>query len=247
MNDSVSGGSLAGPGSDPGRGGVSDQRPERGTGGGSNGAAGDDQIPGSENARPLLAAVAVVVALALTSLVVVLGLRDDDGNTRGATVPTTRPPTASSDAASAAQSASVSSSSPREPIDEHDDSNPYESPTPSYTGPTFSGTDGMSVPDGWQETAEGFGRALVNTQGGQDAWFKRLEPFLSPEKAAQYRKVPVDSITPDELISAKGSVINRVTVDATLTYASGLIVDVALAHNGEKWQVVAVVDQPQDE
>lgn len=120
-------------------------------------------------------------------------------------------------------------------------------PTGSPTAPSsaFAGDDrnGGSAPPGAREAAEGFGRALTNVQGGQKAWFNRLSAFLSVQEAALYKNVPAENAPAGNLIRVDLNQLADVVAEARLAYDTGLVVEIRLAYNAVKWEVVSVVDR----
>jgi hypothetical protein len=115
--------------------------------------------------------------------------------------------------------------------------------TPSPTKYTGDDRNGGSPVPGAREVAEGFGRALTNVQGGQQAWYKRLAAFLSPHQAAQYKNVPTENAPTGNLLRADLNQLADVVAEARLTYDTGLVIDIRLAFNAVKWEVVSVVDR----
>lgn len=124
---------------------------------------------------------------------------------------------------------------------------PIVSDTPTEaSAPAETGTDAEESPvlPGWRETAEGFGRAFTDTSGGHQAWINRLVPFLTPEAAERYRRVPIEAVPSAALTRIDMSEPSGSVAAAVLTYDSGLQVDITLAHNGLEWEVATVVDRP---
>jgi hypothetical protein len=189
--------------------------------------------------RIALSVLAVLLAAGLLALFAFIefgGGKDKKGTTGPPTVPVdTLPP------ASATPAPAESAGPSLDP-----DGNPLPTATPSRSEPAESGSDAgqQGVPAGWRETAEGFGRAFTDTRGGQQAWFNRLAPFLTPEKAEQYKRVPVEAVPKGALVSVDMRTPTGVAGDARLAYDSGLVIEITVAHNGLKWQVASIIDRP---
>jgi hypothetical protein len=186
--------------------------------------------------RIIVNGLAVVVALALVGVFLVLQLRDDEGG---------------DDPGADGGTAATATATPSPDESEHgDDELPLDTdgnpipPFPEPPPPSVSGRESLgAAPAGARETAEGFGRAFTNVSGGQNAWYTRLAVFLTPEKAAEYRAVPIEALPSGTLVKADVETPGNRVALAVLTYDSGLVLNLTLAHDGEKWQVTKI-DRP---
>ena len=142
-----------------------------------------------------------------------------------------------------AASGPVSSSGPAGPVASVTVVRPR--PTAPSNSPAAAGDDrnAPSVPPGAREAAEGFGRALTNAQGGQKAWFNRLSAFLSPQLAALYKNVPAENAPAGNLVRVDLNQLADVVAEARLAYDTGLVVELRLAFDAVRWEVVSVVDR----
>ncbi|GAB3856401.1 hypothetical protein ACFPIJ_58715 [Dactylosporangium cerinum] len=190
---------------------------------------------GSPRLRAALTGLAVFVALALVGVFVYVEFIAVD-----------KPPKRTS-AASPAPPLNVGRPAPTagaaRPTTADGTGSPAASPVPTNTTYTGSDLGGESTPPGSRETAEGFGRAFTNAQGGQRAWFNRLAAFLSADAAERYKNVPIGNVPSGVLLRVDLHETAAVVVEARLTYDSGLVVDVTMAHNAVKWEVVSVTDR----
>jgi hypothetical protein len=99
------------------------------------------------------------------------------------------------------------------------------------------------VPAGWSEVARGFGLAFTRTGVGRDAWFATMSSWLTPEQAAEYRDVPIESIPVGELVEIDvadpGSAAHT---HGTLTYDTGMVLEVGISHSAAAggWLVARV-------
>lgn len=99
------------------------------------------------------------------------------------------------------------------------------------------------VPAGWSEVARGFGLAFTRTSVGRDAWFATMSSWLTPQQAAEYRDVPIESIPAGELVEIDvadpGSAAHA---HGTLTYDTGMVLEVGLSYRAAAggWLVARV-------
>jgi hypothetical protein len=174
---------------------------------------------------------AVVLAGVLVAVFAWTQLRDDDD--RGPTAGGPIVPTTST------VPAPVASSTPTISTRDLDGAGPA-APSPSVSRQTGSDADQSEIPPGWQEAAEGFGRAFTDKSGGQPAWFARVSQFLTPQKAAQYQQVPIEQIPDGKFVRAEAKNPAGMSSSAMLYYDTGLVVLVSLANNGSQWQVATI-------
>ncbi len=93
-----------------------------------------------------------------------------------------------------------------------------------------SPTDG-GVPAGWSEVARGFGLAFTRTSVGRDAWFATMSSWLTPQQAAEYRDVPIESIPIGELVEIDvADPGSEAHTHGTLTYDTGMVLEVGLSY-----------------
>ncbi|MEV0133887.1 hypothetical protein AB0H83_36145 [Dactylosporangium sp. NPDC050688] len=208
---------------------------------------------GSARGRTLTTWLAVLVALVLVGVYVYVELiAGDEKPEHAATAsPAASPPSAGPTAPASVSRPADPSEVEGEPGDLRDEGqDPFDDTAPAVSSPpsttaTPGGTDRgeRSTPPGLRETAEGFGRAFTNTQGGQRAWYERLAAFLNADTAAPYKNVPIENVPTGAVVNVELHELAATVGEARLTYDTGLVIDIRLAHNAVKWEVVSVVDR----
>ncbi|TDD66983.1 hypothetical protein E1262_20380 [Jiangella aurantiaca] len=106
-----------------------------------------------------------------------------------------------------------------------------------------SSKDAGGVPAGWSEVTRGFGLAFTRTSVGRDAWFAAMSSWLTPEQAAEYRDVAIDTIPTGELVEIEVADPGPAAqAHGRLTYDTGMVLEVGLSYRAAAggWLVARV-------
>lgn len=126
----------------------------------------------------------------------------------------------------------------------HPTRSPPSTPTPTRSPtsqPSQAGTPLPTQPRAapWREVTEGFATAFTRP-GPHAAWLQHLHHWVSPYLANQYASIDPrrrPSGTPTQIEPA---VVGEHTVEAVVTYSTGLMLRVRAETTAGKWQVTMV-------